>query len=108
MARVLDDGRLGGHSSLMTSSSPAEPLPAVVTGQAATLLTVAPTAAESDKAAVPVLPVSLGELVGAAKQCRAAGAAVIPVHTRDDQARPALDLARLKDTVLALRESTDL
>jgi uncharacterized protein (DUF849 family) len=33
---------------------------------------------------------------------------VIHVHIRDDQARPTLDLARLKDTVLALRESTDL
>src|SRR5450631_4876440 len=92
----------------MTSSSPAEPLPAVVTGQAATLITVAPTGAESDKAAVPALPVTLGELVGAAKQCRAAGAAVIHVHIRDDQARPTLDLGRLKDTVQALRESTDL
>ena len=41
-------------------------------------------------------------------ECRAAGAAVIHVHIRDEQARPTLDLARLKDTVQALRESTDL
>lgn len=92
----------------MTSSSQAEPLLSAVTGQATTLITVAPTGAEADKATVPALPVTLGELVGAAKECRAAGAAVIHVHIRDDRARPTLDLARLKDTVLALRESTDL
>ena len=88
----------------MTSSSPAHPLRAAPS-HAATLITVAPTGAESDKAAVPALPVTLDELVGTAKECRAAGAAVIHVHIRDDQAHPTLDLARLKDTVRALRES---
>src|SRR5580704_14163577 len=73
-----------------------------------TLITVAPTGAESDKAAVPALPVTLAELVDTAVQCRSAGAAVIHVHIRDDQARPTLDLSRLKDTVRALRDSTDL
>jgi len=74
----------------------------------ATLITVAPTGAESEKSAVPALPVTLDELVTAAKECQAAGAAVIHVHIRDDQARPTLDLSRLKDTVAALREGTDL
>ena len=73
-----------------------------------TLITVAPTGAESEKAAVPALPVTLDELVATAVECRAAGAAVIHVHIRDDQAQPTLDLGRLKDTVRALRESTDL
>jgi uncharacterized protein (DUF849 family) len=76
--------------------------------QAATLITVAPTGAEADKAAVPALPVTLDELVATAKECQAAGAAVIHVHIRDDQARPTLDPARLADTVQALREGTDL
>jgi uncharacterized protein (DUF849 family) len=74
----------------------------------ATMITVAPTGAESDKAAVPALPVTLDELVTTAKECQVAGAAVIHVHIRDDQARPTLDLARLTDTVQALREATDL
>jgi uncharacterized protein (DUF849 family) len=74
----------------------------------ATLITVAPTGAESDKAAVPVLPVTLDELVAAASEGQAAGAAVIHVHIRDGQYRPTLDLSRLTDTVRALRESTDL
>ena len=43
-----------------------------------------------------------------AKECQAAGAAVIHVHIRDGQARPTLDKSRLKDTVAALREGTDL
>jgi uncharacterized protein (DUF849 family) len=75
---------------------------------AATLITVAPTGAESEKSAVPALPVTLDELVTTAKECQAAGAAVIHVHIRDDQARPTLELSRLKDTVSALREGTDL
>jgi uncharacterized protein (DUF849 family) len=73
-----------------------------------TLITVAPTGAESEKSAVPALPVTLEELVTTAKECREAGAAVIHVHIRDDAARPTLDLGRLTDTVQALRGATDL
>jgi uncharacterized protein (DUF849 family) len=73
-----------------------------------TLITVAPTGAESDKAGVPALPVTLDELVTTARECEAAGAAVIHVHIRDGEARPTLDPGRLKDTVQALREATDL
>jgi uncharacterized protein (DUF849 family) len=77
-------------------------------GRNATLITVAPTGAEAGKAAVPALPVTLDELVTTAKECQAAGAAVIHVHIRDAHARPTLDTARLADTVAALRETTDL
>ena len=77
-------------------------------GRRATLITVAPTGAELDKAAVPGLPVTLDELVTTAKECQAAGAAVIHVHIRDAAARATLDLGRLTATVQALRESTDL
>ncbi|HET9518594.1 MAG TPA: 3-keto-5-aminohexanoate cleavage protein [Actinoplanes sp.] len=73
-----------------------------------TLITVAPTGAESSKAEVPALPVTLDELVSTAKECEALGAAVIHVHVRDGDARPTLDLGRLRETVAALRESTDL
>src|SRR5256885_9420161 len=75
---------------------------------ARTLITVAPTGAEAEKADAPALPVTLDELVTAAKECAVAGAAVIHVHIRDADARPTLDLSRLRDTVAALRESTDL
>jgi uncharacterized protein (DUF849 family) len=73
-----------------------------------TLITVAPTGAESAKADVPALPVTLDELVATAKSCQAAGAAVIHVHIRDAGAQPTLDVGRLRETVTALREQTDL
>src|SRR5215475_4209140 len=73
-----------------------------------TLITVAPTGAESAKADVPALPVTLDELVATAKECEAVGASVIHVHIRDNEARPTLDLGRLRATVEALRDSTDL
>ena len=75
---------------------------------AATMITVAPTGAESAKADVPALPVTLDELVTTAKECREAGAALIHVHIRGADAQPTLDVGRLKETVQALRESTDL
>jgi len=74
----------------------------------ALLVTVAPTGAETAKADCPQLPTTLEELVAAARECEAAGAAMIHVHIRDDEHRPTLDQGRLKDTVAALREATDL
>jgi uncharacterized protein (DUF849 family) len=75
---------------------------------ARTLITVAPTGAESTKSDVPALPVTLAELVETAIACEAAGAGLVHVHIRDDAARPTLDLGRLRDTVSALREQTTL
>jgi uncharacterized protein (DUF849 family) len=75
---------------------------------AGTLITVAPTGAESAKADVPALPVTLPELVATAKACEAAGAGLIHVHIRGDDTQPTLDLTRLRDTVAALREQTSL
>ena len=72
------------------------------------LITVAPTGAETTKDACPQLPTTLDELVATARDCEAAGAAMIHVHIRDDEHRPTLDLGRLKDTVAALRENTSL
>lgn len=73
-----------------------------------TLITVAPTGAESAKADVPNLPVTLEELVDTAKACEKSGAAMIHVHIRDATAQPTLDLGRLRETVTALRQDTDL
>jgi 3-keto-5-aminohexanoate cleavage enzyme len=73
-----------------------------------TLITVAPTGAESDKSVVSALPVTQNELVVTAQECEAAGAAVIHVHVRDENARPTLDVAQLADRVAAIREATDL
>jgi len=80
----------------------------MTTMPALTLITVAPTGAESQKDANPALPVTLDELVAAARACQDAGAAMIHIHVRDDAGRPTLDLGRLSETVAAVRESTDL
>jgi 3-keto-5-aminohexanoate cleavage enzyme len=73
-----------------------------------TLITVAATGAEAEKATAPALPVTIEELVATAVECQRAGAAVIHVHIRDDAARPTLDVGRLKETVGALRSACDL
>ena len=80
----------------------------MTTMAALTLITVAPTGAESQKDANPALPVTLDELVAAARACQDAGAAMIHIHVRDEAGRPTLDLPRLSETVAAVRESTDL
>jgi 3-keto-5-aminohexanoate cleavage enzyme len=72
------------------------------------MITVAPTGAETAKAVAPSLPVTLDELVRTARACAEIGAGVVHVHIRDDDARPTLDLGRLRETVAALRESTNL
>jgi uncharacterized protein (DUF849 family) len=75
---------------------------------AGTLLTVAPTGAETAKTDAPALPVTVDELVSTAKASQAAGAAVIHVHLRDDRAEPTLDLGRAREAVQAIRDATDL
>jgi uncharacterized protein (DUF849 family) len=73
-----------------------------------TLITVAPTGAEVAKHEAPALPVTLDELVTAAKECEALGASVIHIHIRDDEAKPTLDLGRLRETTQAVRAATGL
>ncbi|CAM3355240.1 3-keto-5-aminohexanoate cleavage protein [Nocardioides dubius] len=72
------------------------------------MITVAPTGAETSKQACPALPTTLKELVATAQECEAAGAAMIHVHVRDDEHLPTLEVARLTETVAALREGCGL
>ncbi|MGY1622660.1 3-keto-5-aminohexanoate cleavage protein [Geodermatophilus sp. SYSU D00965] len=73
-----------------------------------TLITLAPTGAESAKADVPALPVTVDEVVATARDCQALGAAVIHLHIRDTETRPTLELGRVREVVTAVREATDL
>ena len=75
---------------------------------AGTLITVAPTGAETAKADCPQLPTTLAELVETAVACEAAGASLIHIHIRDADHQPTLDAARLRETVQAVREQTSL
>ena len=73
-----------------------------------TLITVAPTGAESAKADVPALPVTVEEIAATARDCQAVGASVIHLHIRDAETRPTLDLVYVREVVAAVRETTDL
>ena len=73
-----------------------------------TLITVAPTGAESSKADVPQLPTSLEELVETAVRCEQAGASLIHLHIRDGDHRPTLDAGLLRASVEAIRGASDL
>jgi uncharacterized protein (DUF849 family) len=72
------------------------------------LITVAPTGAETAKADCPQLPTTLEELVETVVRCERAGAGMVHVHVRDADHRPTLDPGRLRETVVALREHSDL
>jgi 3-keto-5-aminohexanoate cleavage enzyme len=73
-----------------------------------TLITVAPTGAESSKADVPQLPTTPEELVDTAVRCEAAGASMIHLHIRDAAHAPTLDRGLLSAAVEAVRSATDL
>jgi len=73
-----------------------------------TLITVAPTGAETAKADAPALPVTLEELVSTAQACQRAGAGLLHVHLRNAAAEPTLDVGYAREVVAAVRESTDL
>ena len=75
---------------------------------AGTLITVAPTGAETAKADWPQLPSTLAELVETAVVCEAAGAALIHIHIRDADHRPSLDAVLLRESVQAVREQTSM
>lgn len=80
----------------------------MTTVPARTLITVAPTGAETAKADVPALPTTPEELVETAIACEAAGAALIHIHVRDADHQPTLDPTLLREAVVAVREATDL
>jgi uncharacterized protein (DUF849 family) len=73
-----------------------------------TLITVAPTGAETTKASFPALPTTLAELTETAIACEAAGAAMIHLHIRDGDHRPTLEADRLAAAVDAVRTHTSL
>ena len=61
---------------------------------AGTLITLAPTGAESSKEAVPALPVTVEEVVATARDCRAVGASMVHLQPRGRDDRPTLDPGR--------------
>ncbi len=72
------------------------------------LVTVAPTGAEHDRAAVPGLPTTPAEVAAEAAACERAGAAMIHIHVRDAEHRTTLDVGRYREVAAAVRESSSL
>ena len=87
---------------------PARPSGTATGPAVGTLITVAPTGAETAKADCPQLPTTLAELVETAVACEAAGASLIHIHIRDADHRPSLDAVLLRETVQAVREQTSM
>ncbi|WP_336922469.1 3-keto-5-aminohexanoate cleavage protein [Aquipuribacter sp. SD81] len=75
---------------------------------AGTMITVAPTGAESRRADVPNLPTTPEEIAAEAAACERAGAAMVHVHVRDAEHAPTLDLPRVRETLAAVREACGL
>ena len=67
------------------------------------IITVAPNGARKTRADHPALPITPDELAQEAAQCLAAGAAMIHLHVRDDDARHSLDVGRYREAIAAIR-----
>jgi uncharacterized protein (DUF849 family) len=67
------------------------------------IITVAPNGARKTRADHPALPITPDELAEEAAQCLAAGAAMIHLHVRDENARHTLDVGRYREAIAAIR-----
>ena len=85
----------GEHGS-GTAAVPAAWTPAV--------LTVAPNGARKTKADHPALPLTPEECAATAEACRAAGAAMIHLHVRDETGGHSLSVSAYRRAIAAIRE----
>ncbi len=72
------------------------------------IITVAAVGAELTPEQTPHLPITPEQLGETAALCKAAGAAMIHVHCRDDDGRNTSDAARFAAALAAIRERSDL
>jgi 3-keto-5-aminohexanoate cleavage enzyme len=72
------------------------------------IVTVAPVGAELSPGQTPHLPVTPAQLGAVAAKVRAAGAALIHVHCRNDDGTNTHDVDRFRAAQAAIRESSDL
>jgi 3-keto-5-aminohexanoate cleavage enzyme len=72
------------------------------------VITCACTGAETSKELQPALPITPDELARTAEECRAAGAAILHLHVRDDQGKPTQSVARFKEAIAAIRRKSDI
>jgi 3-keto-5-aminohexanoate cleavage enzyme len=72
------------------------------------VITCAPTGAETTRAQNPALPVTPDEIAAAAAEARAAGAAILHVHARNDDGSPTADVAVFRRIIEKVRAATDI
>lgn len=72
------------------------------------IITAALTGAITPKQANPHVPITPEEIAEDAYECWKAGAAVVHLHMRDDNARGTMDAARFKKTVELIRKKCDV
>jgi len=72
------------------------------------VITCACTGAETTKVQNAALPVTTEEVVQAAVEARAAGAAILHLHVRKADGKPTQDPTRFKEVIEAVRRKTDI
>lgn len=72
------------------------------------VITCACTGAETTKAQNPALPITPDEVARTAEECRAAGAAILHLHVRNDDGSPTQSVARFREAIEAIRRKTDI
>lgn len=69
------------------------------------LIMVAPNGARKQKSDHPALPVSIDEVVAEARNCYAAGAAMLHAHIRDSEHQHSLDSGHYRELIAAMAEA---
>ncbi|HPE36489.1 MAG TPA: 3-keto-5-aminohexanoate cleavage protein [Spirochaetales bacterium] len=72
------------------------------------VITCACTGAETSKELQPALPITPEEVAKTAAECRAAGAAILHLHVRDEQGKATQSVGRFKEAIEAVRKVSDI
>ncbi len=72
------------------------------------VITCACTGAETSKELQPALPITPDEVARTAEECRAAGAAILHLHVRDEKGKATQSVKRFKEAIDAIRRKSDI
>jgi len=72
------------------------------------VITCACTGAETSKELQPALPITPDEVAKTAEECRAAGAAILHLHVRDEKGKATQSVKRFKEAIDAIRRKSDI
>jgi len=72
------------------------------------VITCACTGAETTVAQNPALPITPEQVAATAVECRAAGAAILHLHVRDERGNATQSVARFREAIEAIRKKTDI